>query len=74
VREPEELAQGYIPTAQNLPLTAILRGAWRMNEVEFEEKFGFAKPQKDQEVIVYCKKGKRASLACDWANKNGYTK
>lgn len=74
MREPEELLQGYIPTAVNLPLTAILGGAFHMDADAFHERFGFDKPRRDQEVIIYCKKGKRSSIACDSAKKVGFTK
>lgn len=73
VREPEELQQGFIPTAHNLPLTHVLAGAFALDEATFEQKFGWKKPSKDQELIIYCKKGKRSGIATDWAKKGGYT-
>jgi len=73
VREPAELLEGYIPTSHNLPLTHVLAGGFALDDAAFEEKFGWAKPRKDQEVIIYCKKGKRSSIAADSAKKAGYT-
>ncbi|EKM51392.1 uncharacterized protein PHACADRAFT_68897, partial [Phanerochaete carnosa HHB-10118-sp] len=73
VREPAELLEGHIPTAHNLPLTHVLAGGFALDAPAFEAQFGWAKPRKDQEVIIYCKKGKRSSIAADSAKKAGYT-
>ena len=74
VREPDEVQQGFIPTANNLPLTHILAGAFGLDDVAFQMQFGWQKPNKDQEVVIYCKKGKRSSIAADSAKRVGYTK
>ncbi|KAF8895049.1 Rhodanese-like protein [Gymnopilus junonius] len=72
VREPDEVVQGMIPSAVNLPLS-VLGGALHTNPKEFLEKYGFEKPRQDQEVIFYCRSGKRSSTATDVAKRNGYT-
>ncbi|KIP04419.1 hypothetical protein PHLGIDRAFT_15210 [Phlebiopsis gigantea 11061_1 CR5-6] len=72
VREPEELAAGRIPGAVNVPLSAVLAGAFALDPTAFSAQFGFNKPCEDQELVVYCKKGKRSSIACDSAKKAGY--
>ncbi|KAF8971570.1 endoplasmic reticulum protein [Flammula alnicola] len=72
VREPDEVVQGMIPSAVNLPLT-VLGGALHMHHKEFQEKFGFEKPRHDQEVVFYCRSGKRSTTASDVAKRNGYT-
>jgi rhodanese-related sulfurtransferase len=73
VREPDEVIQGSIPSSVNIPLS-VLPGSLRMNEVLFEEKFGFKKPKTSQEIVFYCRSGVRAATAGDIAKKNGYEK
>ncbi|KAH9996562.1 Rhodanese-like protein [Russula vinacea] len=72
VREPDEVLQGMIPSAVNLPLSD-LPGALRMAGEKFKEKYGFEKPTFDQEVVFYCRSGMRSSTASDVARRNGYT-
>ena len=45
-----------------------------MNPEEFKEKFGFVKPKQNQEIVFYCRSGKRSASACDIAKRNGFTK
>ncbi len=73
VREPDEVVQGSIPSAVNLPLS-VLPNALHFSPEEFKEKFGFEKPRKDQELTFYCRSGKRSTTAADVAKRNGYTK
>ncbi|KAI0670112.1 Rhodanese-like protein [Trametes maxima] len=72
VREPDEVLQGSIPSAVNLPLS-VLPSALHLSPAEFKEKFGFEKPRHDQEVTFYCRSGKRSTTASDVAKRNGYT-
>ncbi|TCD70039.1 hypothetical protein EIP91_005020 [Steccherinum ochraceum] len=72
VREPNEVLQGSIPSSVNLPLS-VLAGSLHLKPEEFQEKFGFPLPRKDQEVIFYCRSGVRSTSACDVAKRNGYT-
>ncbi|KAI8995320.1 Rhodanese-like protein [Trametes punicea] len=71
VREPDEVLQGSIPSAVNLPLS-VLSNALHLSPAEFKEKFGFEKPRPDQEVTFYCRSGKRSTTAADVAKRNGY--
>ncbi|KAF5337241.1 hypothetical protein D9611_003247 [Ephemerocybe angulata] len=71
VREPDEVAQGSIPSSVNVPLS-VLPASLQLDPTEFEEKFGFQKPTHDQEVIFYCRSGKRSTTASDVAKRNGY--
>jgi len=71
VREPDEVIQGSIPSSINIPLS-VLPGSLHMKAEDFEEKFGFKKPGRDQEIIFYCRSGVRAATAGDIAKKNGY--
>ena len=77
-REPSELqTSGRIPGAVNIPITSS-PDAFHVREEEFEDRFGFARPPKDAEVVFYCKAGVRsraaAGLAKDagWANIGEY--
>ncbi|CUA77474.1 hypothetical protein RSOLAG22IIIB_02489 [Rhizoctonia solani] len=72
VRELDEIAQGSIPSSVPLPLS-VFAEALRAPEDEFRNKHGFKKPTVNQEIIVYCRSGKRSATAADIANKYGYT-
>jgi len=72
VREPEEIAQGSIPSSVALPLS-IIREALLSPPDSFKQKYGFPKPGTgEQEVIFYCRSGKRSATACDEAVKQGW--
>jgi rhodanese-related sulfurtransferase len=73
VREPDEVAQGVIPTAFSIPLSGFVASI-RMEPGEFYVKHGFKKPSPDEEIVFYCRSGKRSATACDSAMKNGYNK
>ncbi|KAK9465625.1 Rhodanese-like domain-containing protein [Lipomyces arxii] len=74
VREPAELAQeGFIPTAINIPYKSSPQ-ALSLSEDAFEEKFGFAKPSKDKELVFYCLGGVRCNYAQELAGEFGYEK
>ncbi|TFK57429.1 Rhodanese-like protein [Heliocybe sulcata] len=72
VREPDEVMQGSIPSSVNIPLSVMARDI-RLDPETFREKYGFDKPQKDQELIFYCRSGKRSASAADVAKRNEYT-
>ncbi|KAI9512650.1 Rhodanese-like protein [Russula earlei] len=72
VREPDEVLQGMIPSAVNLPLS-VLPAALNMEGEKFMEQYGFQKPSLDQEVAFYCRSGMRSATASDVARRNGYT-
>ncbi|KAJ7783533.1 endoplasmic reticulum protein [Mycena maculata] len=72
VREPDEVIQGMIPSAVNLPLS-VLANSLHLNSEAFKAKHGFEKPKKWQEVIFYCRSGMRSTSASDVAKRNGYT-
>lgn len=73
VREPDEVIQGMIPSAVNLPLS-VMANAFHLHHMVFKEKYGFEKPTNDQELIFYCRSGKRSTSASDIAKRNGYKK
>lgn len=71
VREPSEFEPGHIPTSINIPLKSSPE-ALLMPADEFENRFGFEKPQADQEVVFYCRSGVRSSAAAQLAQQAGY--
>lgn len=60
VREPDEFKKGHIPKATNIP-----RGL-------LEFKVAKEIPNKDAQILVYCKSGGRACLACSTLLEMGY--
>jgi 3-mercaptopyruvate sulfurtransferase SseA len=74
VRTPLEIQQtGRIPTALNIPITTSA-DAFFISEEEFEERFGFERPGKDDEVVFYCKSGVRSRGAAEIARSGGWTR
>ena len=73
VREPNEVMQGSIPSSVNLPLS-VLANSLNLNAQAFRAKHGFDKPGYAQEIVFYCRSGKRSASACDIARRNGYEK
>ncbi|KAF9282115.1 hypothetical protein BGZ68_006196 [Mortierella alpina] len=71
VRESGEVAQGVIPTSHHVPL-ANIQEALSLPEKEFEARFGFKKFGKDDEVIFYCRSGRRSGMAFELAKQLGY--
>lgn len=43
-------------------------------DIEFEAKHGFKKPAANEEVIFYCRSGKRSATAADEAQSRGWKK
>lgn len=74
VREPNETDNyGMIPSAEKIPLGDILQDkALELTSEEFEEKYGFEKPGKDDKVIFYCKSGSRSNMAAQVADSVGF--
>ena len=58
VRSPEEFATGHVPGAVNVPYDHV---ASRLAEIP-----------KDKDVVLYCRSGRRAALAADVLEQNGY--
>lgn len=72
VREPSELKDYTLPHAINIPYKTN-PDALQLNDSQFQSNMGFNKPSKDKELVFFCAKGIRASMARDIANKNGYS-
>lgn len=74
MREPAELrSSGRIPGAQNLPINSNPDALFLPAE-DFEDKFGFSKPSRTDEVIFYCKAGVRSRTAAGLARMAGWEK
>ncbi|MGG1554418.1 rhodanese-like domain-containing protein [Paenibacillus ferrarius] len=58
VREPNEVKQGYIPGAVNIPLSRL--------------KTRYAEIPQDRPVVLYCRSGMRSKQAARILSKNGY--
>lgn len=71
MREPYEFEANSIPTAINLPIKSH-PDALLLNEEEFQDQFGFAKPPLNKEVVFFCKAGVRSSAAAGIAKQAGY--
>ncbi|KAF1799802.1 Rhodanese-like domain-containing protein [Mucor lusitanicus] len=71
VREEKEVVQGAIPTAKNVPLSQFA-SAWSLSDKEFKEHFGFEKPKRDANVILYCLGGVRSTRAAEHLASLGY--
>ena len=69
VREPSEHNHGYIPGSVNIP-----RGLLEFNiaSESFWESTGFYFPAKDEQFVIYCKKGSRSILAAETLKKLHY--
>jgi rhodanese-related sulfurtransferase len=69
VREPSEYNAGYIPGALNIPAGTLV---FKIANQEFWDNEMLYMPEKDEELIIYCKKGKRGVLAAEALGKLGY--
>ncbi|MFP4458923.1 MAG: rhodanese-like domain-containing protein [Candidatus Zixiibacteriota bacterium] len=69
VRTQSEYDEDYIGMAINIP-----RGILEFNIgiQEYWDRWAMYAPQKDSEIIIYCKKGDRSALAADAIKKLGY--
>lgn len=74
VRNPDELIgdMPLIPTAKNVPMNDI-SSAVGLEANQFNEKYGFDKPNKDDRVIVYCRSGRRSDAVQKELIRLGYS-
>ena len=61
VREQEEFDEGHVPGAILIPYT------------EIENKAETMLPDKDKQILVYCRSGRRSKIASESLAKLGYT-
>jgi 3-mercaptopyruvate sulfurtransferase SseA len=64
VRNSDEFAKGYIPSAQLLPVMEM-EDALKMDSMQFKKKYGFEKPSTEQNIVVYCRSGMRSTCAAN---------
>jgi phage shock protein E len=62
VREPDEYANGHIDGALNIPPSALMMGAKKLETIP-----------KNAEIIVYCRTGSRSNVALHILGELGYT-
>ncbi len=70
VRTESEHNHGYIPGAVNIPRGVL---EFRIAKQDYWDNAGLYMPGKDEEIIIYCKKGQRGALAAETLRKMGYT-
>ncbi|KAG9231399.1 rhodanese domain-containing protein [Amylocarpus encephaloides] len=72
-REPGEIqSTGSIPGSINIPIVSQ-PDSFFIPEDEFEDRFGFEKPGKEQQLVVYCKAGVRSRTAAEFARQAGFS-
>ncbi|KAM4663132.1 thiosulfate:glutathione sulfurtransferase [Discoglossus pictus] len=72
VRTPEEVKQGKIPQAVNIPVDEI-ENALKLDPETFKKTYGVNKPgQQDNDLIMHCQMGRRGQRAADIATALGY--
>ncbi|XP_078087994.1 thiosulfate:glutathione sulfurtransferase [Mustelus asterias] len=74
VRQPEEVAEGKIPTSVNIPLGQV-EVALKMDAGPFQETYNSQKPKKeDPNIVFHCQTGIRSLTALETARNLGYSK
>ncbi len=71
VRNSREHYHGFIPGAVNIPRGSI---EFNIDTESFWENEGLYMPAKEEILILYCKKGKRSTLAAQTLMQMGYKK
>jgi rhodanese-related sulfurtransferase len=69
VREPNEFNAGYIPGSLNIPRGTL---EFKIANEDFWEAEMLYMPEKDEELVLYCKKAKRSILAAETLKRMGY--
>lgn len=70
VRQEIEHYYGYIPGSVVLPRGSL---EFSIADAEFWDNAGLYMPEKNEKIILYCKKGQRGILAAKTLTKLGYT-
>ncbi|XP_011556032.3 rhodanese domain-containing protein CG4456 isoform X1 [Plutella xylostella] len=73
VRNPDEVnSTGKIPSSINIPLGSV-QDVLSMSDEQFRQNYQRNKPACDDELIFYCRSGKRSTEALDKALKLGFS-
>lgn len=70
VRQEIENYYGYIPGSVNIPRGSL---EFQIGKQEYWDNAGLYMPEKNEIIVVYCKKGDRGILAAETLAKLGYT-
>lgn len=70
VRQEIEFYYGFIPGSVNIPRGSL---EFKIGSQEFWDGIGLYMPEKDEKIVLYCKKGQRGILAAETLGKLGYT-
>jgi rhodanese-related sulfurtransferase len=71
-REPAELeTTGTIPSSINIPIKSQ-PDSFFISAEEFEDRFGFDRPEKGTAVVFYCRSGVRSRAAAELARQAGW--
>ena len=70
VRQKSEHQYGYIPGSRIIPRGSL---EFLIENANFWEEEGLYQPEKNEKIIVYCKKGNRCILAAESLNKLGFS-
>ncbi|XP_068160582.1 thiosulfate:glutathione sulfurtransferase [Antennarius striatus] len=74
VRTPDEYQAGYIADAVNMPVDTV-EESLKLAPVQFQEKFAVTAPGKnDDNIVFYCRSGKRSATALGIAHQLGFCK
>ncbi|XP_022117891.2 thiosulfate sulfurtransferase/rhodanese-like domain-containing protein 3 isoform X1 [Pieris rapae] len=74
VRNPDEIeSTGKIPSSLNIPLNTVSDTLASMPDDEFLKQYQRPKPSASDELIFYCKSGRRSQEALDKALKLGFS-
>ncbi|KAJ3307469.1 hypothetical protein HDV03_000117 [Kappamyces sp. JEL0829] len=65
VRNPEELAEGKIPTAISIPLGELLVPTFSFSNLQLSI-------DKTDEIVVYCRSGRRSAMAAEVLEMRGF--
>jgi len=71
VRKSSECKHGMIPSAHNVPIEEI-PDAFALTDEEFEEKYKFVKPKKEDRIIFHCRTGRRSERVSQFVKGLGY--
>ncbi|XP_063823979.1 rhodanese domain-containing protein CG4456-like isoform X1 [Ostrinia nubilalis] len=73
VRNPDEVNEtGKIPSSINIPLHTVQDVLTSMSDEQFKQQYQRNKPSSSDELIFYCRSGRRSTEALDKALKLGY--